>query len=124
MIFTPFPRLVLPIRSPPPLAEENVASMKHSEATLAQAHQAIAAVRGTLYRQAKLGASAVRERVSTGLSKSVGYAVGNVFSIGPAVSYGPDFFGGVHRQIEQQTALTEVQQYELAADGPAAERRL
>lgn len=86
-----------------------------ARATLAQAQQAIVVVRGTLYPQANLGASATRERVSTALFDRAGHTVGNVFSIGPSVSYGPDIFGGVRRQIEQQTALAEFQRYQLAA---------
>src|SRR5205807_496131 len=34
MIFTPFPRRVGPISSPPPFADANVASMKHSDSSI------------------------------------------------------------------------------------------
>jgi NodT family efflux transporter outer membrane factor (OMF) lipoprotein len=90
-------------------------TLDSARATLAQARQAIAVVAGALYPQADLGASATRERVSSEVLVRPGHAVGNLFSIGPTISYGPDIFGGVRRQIEQQTALAEVQRYELAA---------
>jgi NodT family efflux transporter outer membrane factor (OMF) lipoprotein len=86
-----------------------------ARATLAQAQQALAAVAGTLYPQADLGASGTRERVSSEAFVGPNHVVGNLFSIGPTVSFGPDIFGGVRRKIEQQTALAEVQRYELAA---------
>ena len=86
-----------------------------ARATLAQAQQAIVVVAGALYPQANLGASGTRERVNSGVFAGPGHAAGNLFSIGPTVSFSPDIFGGVRRQIEQQTALAEVQRYELAA---------
>jgi len=86
-----------------------------ARATLAQAQQAIVAAAGALYPQADLGASAARARVASEASAGPSHVVGNLFSIGPTVSFGPDIFGGVRRQVEQQTALAEVQRYELAA---------
>jgi NodT family efflux transporter outer membrane factor (OMF) lipoprotein len=84
-----------------------------ARATLAQAQQAIAAAAGNLYPQVDLGATAARARSS--VSGGSGYVVGNLFSVGPTVSFNTEVFGGVRRQIEQQTALAEVQRYELAA---------
>ncbi|MGO8919407.1 MAG: efflux transporter outer membrane subunit [Stellaceae bacterium] len=97
------------------LAIDGSPTLDTARATLAQAQQAIAAARGALYPQADLGAGATRERASTGLSEGSAHIVGNLFTVGPTISYGPDVFGGVHRQVEQQTALAEVQRYELAA---------
>lgn len=86
-----------------------------ARATLAQAREAIAAAGGALFPQAGLTASATRERIGSESAAGQEHSVGNLFGVGPAVSYGADIFGGVRRQIEQQSALAEVQQYELAA---------
>jgi NodT family efflux transporter outer membrane factor (OMF) lipoprotein len=107
-------------RSPPlddtlALAIQGSPTLDTARATLAQAQQAIAAVTGALYPQLDLAAGAARERVGTGLSSGSSRVVGNLFSVGPTVSFGPDVFGGVRRQIEQQAALAELQRYELAA---------
>jgi len=40
---------------------------------------------------------------------------GTLLSIGPTVSYGPDLFGRVRRQVEENTALADVQRFALAA---------
>ncbi len=86
-----------------------------ARATLAQAQQAIAAAGGALYPQVGLAATATRERIGSEAINGNDHVVGNLFSVGPAVSFGPDVFGGVRRQVEQQSALAEVQRYELAA---------
>jgi NodT family efflux transporter outer membrane factor (OMF) lipoprotein len=39
----------------------------------------------------------------------------NLFQVGPTASYAPDIFGGTHRQIEQQSALADVQRDQLNA---------
>src|SRR5207253_3183144 len=46
MIFTPFPRPAGPISSPPPFAEANVASMKHSDSSILPLAQRIRKIRG------------------------------------------------------------------------------
>jgi NodT family efflux transporter outer membrane factor (OMF) lipoprotein len=76
-----------------------------ARAALAQAQQAIAQARGALFPQLDLVATA---RATTGPAP-------NAFSVGPAVSYSLDAFGGTRRRVEQQEALAEVQRYELAA---------
>jgi NodT family efflux transporter outer membrane factor (OMF) lipoprotein len=90
-------------------------TLDSARATLAQAQQAIVVVAGALYPQADLGASGTRERVSSDGFGGPGHVTGNLFNIGPTVSFSPDIFGGVRRRIEQQTALAEVQRDELAA---------
>jgi NodT family efflux transporter outer membrane factor (OMF) lipoprotein len=84
-------------------------------ATLAQAWQALAGARGALYPQVDLSASAARARLGSGQSAVLAHPVGNVFSIGPSVSYSPDLFGGIRRQVEEKTALAEFARYELCA---------
>ncbi|NRO96972.1 efflux transporter outer membrane subunit [Paraburkholderia sp. NMBU_R16] len=86
-----------------------------ARATLAEARQAIAAARGGHYPQIDLGASVARARVTAGSNRRSNSRVENLFSIGPTVSFDADLFGRVPRQIEEQIALAQVAQYELAA---------
>ncbi len=86
-----------------------------ARASLAQAQQAIAQARGVLYPQMDLNAAAERQRGGGSFAQGASPVVGNVLSVGPIVSYGPDVFGGARRLVEQQSALAEVQRYELAA---------
>jgi NodT family efflux transporter outer membrane factor (OMF) lipoprotein len=85
-------------------------------ATLAQARQATAQAEGVLWPQVDLQASATRERVSNALFGQPGRTPSfNVFSIGPTVSYALDPFGGNRRRVEQQEALADFQDFQLAA---------
>lgn len=90
-----------------------------ARATLAAAQENAAAARGGYYPQLDLSASAQRSRSSQMRADSGSAAsaarVGNVYSVGPTVSYAVDAFGATRRQVEQQQALAERQQYELAA---------
>ncbi|SDC96045.1 efflux transporter, outer membrane factor (OMF) lipoprotein, NodT family [Paraburkholderia lycopersici] len=86
-----------------------------ARATLAQAQQAILVARGGYFPQVDLGAGAERARVSTGAFEKAVHASGTLFSIGPTVSYSVDLFGRVRREVEENTALADVQRYALAA---------
>lgn len=97
------------------LAIDNSPTLDTARATLAQAQQAILVARSGYYPQADLGAGALRERTSAGGFDSDEHLTGTLFSIGPTVSYGPDLFGRVRRQVEENTALAQVQHYALAA---------
>lgn len=90
-----------------------------ARATLAAAQENAAAARGGYYPQADLSASAQRSRGSQmrsdGGSSTASGRIGNVYSVGPTVSYAVDAFGATRRQVEQQQALADRQRYELAA---------
>ncbi|WP_028228578.1 efflux transporter outer membrane subunit [Paraburkholderia ferrariae] len=86
-----------------------------ARATLAQAQQAVLVARGGYFPQADLAAGIERERVSTNAPAGGEHVIGSLFAIGPTVSYAPDLFGLVRRQVEENTALAEVQRYALAA---------
>jgi len=45
MIFTPLPRLVGPTSAPPPLAVENIASMKHSSSSICPCSRSVGQIR-------------------------------------------------------------------------------
>ena len=86
-----------------------------ARASLAQAQEVVAQARGALYPQVDISAGAARQRGGGSFVQGQTPAVGNVWSVGPTVSYAPDVFGGTRRAIEQQSALAEVQRNELAA---------
>ena len=86
-----------------------------ARATLAEAQQAILATRGALYPQVGIEAGATRARAPTSQAGTMGHVVGNLFSIGPTVSFDADLFGGIRRQVEQQSAIAQFERYELAA---------
>lgn len=78
-----------------------------ARATLAAANEAFVAARGGLLPQIDLGAAATRGNGNT-LAHTAG-ATGNLFSVGPDVSYSVDAFGATRRQIERQGALADYQ---------------
>jgi NodT family efflux transporter outer membrane factor (OMF) lipoprotein len=85
-----------------------------ARAALAEAQEAVAAARGGLFPQVDAGASAQRVR-TPGLRSHVSSVTSNLYSVGPSASYLVDVFGGVRRSVEEQAALAEFQEYELAA---------
>lgn len=90
-----------------------------ARATLAAAQQSVVAARGGLFPQLDLSASAERHKSSALRTVPSGFQTGagitNLFSIGPTVSYDADVFGGTRRKVEQQQALADFQNYQLAA---------
>jgi NodT family efflux transporter outer membrane factor (OMF) lipoprotein len=95
-------------------------TLTSAKARLAEAREAVAAASGGLYPQVGINASAERAKESAsafGLSPSSfplppSY---NLFQVGPTASYTLDLFGGVRRQIEQQSALADFQRDQLNA---------
>jgi len=85
-------------------------TLEAARATLAQARATAAAAGGGYYPQIDAGAGASRQDSGGEAGRA-----GNLFRIGPTVSYGPDLFGRTRRQVEQATALAQVSRYELAA---------
>jgi len=92
-----------------------------ARSTLLEAQQAIIEARGGFFPQLDLSAGAQRQRVSTPQSAGGGVVTGpasstySLYSLGSAVSYAPDVFGGTRRRLEQAKALARNQQYQLAA---------
>ncbi|HXQ21430.1 MAG TPA: efflux transporter outer membrane subunit [Candidatus Acidoferrales bacterium] len=86
-----------------------------AEATLARAQEALTVARAAFYPQINAAANALRQQTSASRSAVQQTSTFNVFSLGPSVSYSPDVFGGTRRQVEQQAALAENQDYQLAA---------
>jgi NodT family efflux transporter outer membrane factor (OMF) lipoprotein len=87
-----------------------------ARASLAQAQQFVKAARGAYYPQ--IDASGVVQQQANldtspaGLESEHG---STLYSVGATASYLLDVFGGVRRSVEQQSALAELQRYELAA---------
>lgn len=88
-------------------------SLQVARSTLEQAQEAIVAARGPLFPQ--LDASAAWTRQKTPSGRRVSSTRATLYSVGASIGYVVDVFGGVRRSIEQQTALAELQYYELAA---------
>jgi NodT family efflux transporter outer membrane factor (OMF) lipoprotein len=97
-------------------AISNNRSLAVARANLSQARHAIAQASGALYPQVDANAGASRQRLSLA---SQGLNVPpnqfNLFSLGATVSFALDPFGGNRRRVEQQTAIAEAQDYQLAA---------
>jgi NodT family efflux transporter outer membrane factor (OMF) lipoprotein len=86
-----------------------------AEATLAQAEEAVAQARAAFWPQIELTGSALRQQRNSSPSRGGSSAAFNLFSLGPNVSYVPDVFGGTRRHVEQEAALAENQNEQLAA---------
>jgi NodT family efflux transporter outer membrane factor (OMF) lipoprotein len=91
-------------------------TIAQARATLAQARELIIATEGTGLPQIDLAAGVSRQQFNAAPSGVVRTPVPvNVFSIGPSVSYTVDVFGAIARQVENQAALADVSDYQLAA---------
>jgi NodT family efflux transporter outer membrane factor (OMF) lipoprotein len=95
-------------------------TLDSAKARLAAARETVNAASSRLYPQLGLNASVTREKLTAtafGLSPSAFPLPPNfnLFQVGPTASYAPDLFGGTHRQIEQQSALADVQRYQADA---------
>jgi len=91
-------------------------TIAQATATLAQAREQVAAAMGAEFPQVDLAAGIAHQQFNPAPSGVVRAPVPvNVFSIGPSVSYATDVFGGIKRQVEAQSALADVSDYQLAA---------
>jgi len=97
-----------------------------ANATLAQAREQVSVARGALLPNLS-GSAGVQHSIATsssqfgtgsGGSAGTGAASSSgstLYTLGLAASYSLDLFGGIRRNIEQQSALAEYQRYQLAA---------
>jgi NodT family efflux transporter outer membrane factor (OMF) lipoprotein len=91
-------------------------TIAQARALLAQARELIVAAQGTGLPQVDLAAGVSRQQFNAAPSGVVRIPVPvNVYSIGPSVSYTLDVFGAIARQVENQAALADVSEYQLAA---------
>ncbi|HEY1724023.1 MAG TPA: efflux transporter outer membrane subunit [Steroidobacteraceae bacterium] len=86
-----------------------------ARSTLAEAQALSDAAEAGRYPHADLDAGIGRQKYGAAFLGPQHLPPFTYYSIGPAVSYTFDFAGGVHRTIEQQRALAEVQQHEVQA---------
>ncbi|MFO0997335.1 MAG: efflux transporter outer membrane subunit [Alphaproteobacteria bacterium] len=104
-------------------AIEGNKTLAAAKSTLAQAEQAVVQARAGLYPQLDANASVQRQQTSSSQFGPASSTTGRqearepftTYALGPAVKYNVDVFGGTRRQIEQQEALAEAQNYQLAA---------
>ncbi|HEY3808555.1 MAG TPA: efflux transporter outer membrane subunit [Steroidobacteraceae bacterium] len=86
-----------------------------ARSTLAEARALSDAAQAGRYPRADLDAGVGRQKYGAAFLGPEHLPPFTYYSIGPAVTYTFDFAGGVHRTIEQQRALAEVQQHEVQA---------
>jgi NodT family efflux transporter outer membrane factor (OMF) lipoprotein len=86
--------------------------LEAADATIAEAGEAVTAARGGLSPQLDFGAQVSRQRAigQPGLPFTA-----NVYTFGPQVSFDFDLFGGIRRQIEEQSALADLQKQRFDA---------
>ena len=109
--------LALAIKASPTLAS--------ARATLAQAEEVVVATRGAYYPQIDLAATSDYQYnrslnrnslvSSSAAASAKNSLVTSMFNIGPLLTYTPDLFGQNRRLVEEDVALTENQNYQLAA---------
>ena len=99
----------LGLKDSPTIAEAN--------ATLARAQAQTASAQGALAPQVSLDASPMRERINTQSFGFVGFPSPtiNLYSIGAAVSYDLDLFGGRRRAVESAKARAEAEAHRAEA---------
>lgn len=91
-------------------------TIAQATATLAQAREQVVAAMGAELPQIDLAAGVSRQQFNPAPSGVVRAPVPvSVYSIGPSASYALDVFGGIKRQVEAQSALADVSDYQLAA---------
>jgi NodT family efflux transporter outer membrane factor (OMF) lipoprotein len=94
-------------------------TLEAANATLAQAREQVVIARAALLPDVSGSAGAQHSRV-TGQAPGLGGpgspgGSSTLYTMGLSASYSLDLFGGVRRNIEQQSALAEYQRYQLAA---------
>jgi NodT family efflux transporter outer membrane factor (OMF) lipoprotein len=91
-------------------------TIAQATATLAQAREQVIAAMGPEFPQVDLTSGISRQQFNPAPSGVVRAPVPvSVLSVGPTVSYALDVFGGIKRQVEAQSALADVSDYQLAA---------
>ncbi len=92
-------------------------SLAAADASLAQAHEAVAVAASGYYPRVDFGASAQRQRNNFKAFGLTGFPPKefNAYSLGPTASYSFNLGGLVPKQVEQAQALEAAQNYQLQA---------
>jgi len=91
------------------------ADVAAAQAALHQAYELVYAEQASLFPSLSAGASRTRELPSAVTTFGAPSQIFTVNSASLSVSYAPDVFGGVRRQIESSTAQAEYERYQLEA---------
>lgn len=87
-----------------------------AQAALRAAQENALAGEGKFFPSISAGGNAQRQKVSPAVSGIAGPSnIYNLYNASVSVSYAPDVFGGVRRQVESLQAQTEYQQFQLEA---------
>ncbi|MBI1275165.1 efflux transporter outer membrane subunit [bacterium] len=92
-------------------------SITAAREAMAQAEEAVKAEQGGLLPQARLDASAGRQKYGVAMFGSSNFSIPpfTYYEAGPAFSWDLDLFGGKRRSVERQQAMAEYQAHELGA---------
>jgi NodT family efflux transporter outer membrane factor (OMF) lipoprotein len=91
-------------------------TIAQASAILAQGRELTVAALGAEYPQVDLAAQLGRQAVNVSINGTDRAPVPvNLFGVGPTVSYTFDVFGAIQRNVEAQSALADVSDYQLAA---------
>lgn len=92
-------------------------TLKAAQATLKEAQENLTAVKGGLYPQVDVNASATRQKFSGAQFGGVagGGSIFNLYGASVNVSYNLDVFGATRRSVEAQQAQVDFQHYQLDA---------
>lgn len=82
-----------------------------ADATIAQADEAVTAADGELSPQLDFAAQGGRQRAANGGRP----ATSDFYAVGPLVSFDFDLFGGIRRQVEERSAVAELQRHRFDA---------
>jgi NodT family efflux transporter outer membrane factor (OMF) lipoprotein len=94
----------------------NNQTLAAAQSTLDQSLELTTAAGGARYPQLDVAANVNREKLNLSSFGLKGpNPVFNLYQVGPSVSYALDVFGGIRRQIEEQSAQAERQAYEVDA---------
>jgi NodT family efflux transporter outer membrane factor (OMF) lipoprotein len=105
----------------PPLAEAvrlaiaGNETLAAADATLDEAREAIVQARAAFYPQVDFTGNVRRQQRNSSPEGGGSSSRFDLYSLGPNVSYSPDVFGGTRRHVEQEAALADSQERQLAA---------
>jgi NodT family efflux transporter outer membrane factor (OMF) lipoprotein len=99
------------------LALANNQDVAAARARVTQVEEDVKAAEGALFPQVSLGGTVQRQKYGAALFGPLNFSIPpfTAYTIGPAVTFPLDIFGGTRRSVEEKAAYLEYQHYELDA---------